>query len=444
MPEYSVIQLEFKDALQRTPGRGKGPSPFRFTTAGAQSMHELHAVLKTHRLVRAHPSFRLRHKGQRRRRPQAEKDHLSRFVDLLFPADADVATILRQLIALPQIERAVLLSGLIPAAFPTDPLLGNSDQVTPDPATGLELQWYIFRSAVDRAWARATGKGVVIADVDFGFLPNHQDLAPNIEPNHAHNSVDGSSDVTAGAHKDHGTGVLGLVGAASNNLGIAGVAFDAALWPIQTDAGKGVKLPGDPVANAIDWIVGENPAGRRVVINIEAQTAANGNCEQLPAVNAAIRHAIASGFIVCVAAGNGDRDAGVADDGSPIFPTGSILVGATGFARDSNPRAAAGNQASNFGDRVVVSAPGDMNHDITCDSLSIDAYRFDFGGTSGAAAKVAGAIALMLQANPRLTHEDVKQILINTGSPLPADKPIGVFLNAEAAVSAAFASAIST
>ncbi len=444
MPEHRVIQIEFKNALRPAPRRGKSPSPFRFTTAQAEPIPLLHEILKRHGLSRAHASFRLRHPGQRRRRSQAEKDYLSRFVDLHFPADADVDMILRELRALPEVERVVAVSGFIPAAFSSDPLVGASDQLTSDPVTAIEFQWYIFRCSVDRAWARVTGKGVVIADVDAGFFPQHQDLVANVELSHAHNSFDGSSDVTAGAQTNHGTAVLGIAGAASNKLGIAGVAFDARLWPVQTDAGTGTKKPGDPVANAIDWVIGENSGGRRVVINVESQTGTMGNCEQAPAVNAAIRHAIAQGFVVSVAAGNGDRDAGIADDGSPIPATGSILVGATAYDPAVNPRAAGGGQASNWGPRIVLSAPGDINHDVTCDTASVSSYRNDFGGTSGAAAKVAGVIALMLEANPRLTHQQIKEILTGTGSPLPADKPIGVFLNAESAVATAFGTALST
>jgi subtilisin family serine protease len=449
MPERRVIQVEFECALRRIPGRGKSPSPFRFTTAEGQPIPQLHEILNRHSLSRSHASFRLRQPGQRRRRPQAEKEYLSRFVDLLFPAEADIETILRELRALPEVKQAGL-PVFIPAAFPTDPLVGGSDKLASDPVTAIEFQWYLFRCAVDRAWARVTGKGVVIADVDAGFFPQHQDLAAKVELNHAHNSFDGSSDVTAGGQTDHGTAVLGLAGAASNNLGIAGVAFDAGLWPIQTDAGKGARKPGDPIANAIDWVIGEGKkegkksGARRVVIIVESQTVTMGNCEQAPAVKAAIQHAISQGVVVCVAAGNGDRDAGIADDGSAIPPTGSILVGATAYDPAANPRAAVGGEASNWGPRIVVSAPGDRNHDVTCDTGSIDSYRNNFGGTSGAAAKVAGVIALMLEANPRLTHEQVKEILVSTGSPLPTDKPIGVFLNAEGAVAAAFGAALPT
>jgi subtilisin family serine protease len=305
------------------------------------------------------------------------------------------------------------------------------------PTTGFENEWYLFRCQADHAWAQASGANVIIADIDFGFLVTHQDLAPNLDLTHAHNSVDGSSNVSAGASTDHGTGVLGLAAAASNGLGMAGFAFAATLWPIQANAGTGPALPGDAFANAIDWVSNANTNGKRLVINLEVQTGAYGNYEMVPAVNLAIRNAIAKGIVVCVAAGNGNKDAGIDDEGNPIPLTGSILVGATQYDPTSDVRA----WFSNYGSRIVVSAPGDQNHDITCSNLANDAYRNGFGGTSGATPKVSGTVALMLEANPSLTHDEVKNILVSTGSLLPATdgKPIGVFLDAAAAVRGAIA-----
>ncbi|MGA8027759.1 MAG: S8 family serine peptidase [Bryobacteraceae bacterium] len=437
-PELRIVQIELKTPLRRLAARAKSKSAFRFAAANGEEMTGLHRVLNDHAVSAVHASFRMRHPGQRRRRSQTERDHLSRFIDLHFARDADIDTIVRNLRALPEMEQAVEVRTVVLSAFPADPLIGTSDRLAFEPVTNRQFQWYVFRCGVDRAWARVSGSGVVIADVDGGFFLDHEDLAPNIELEHVFNAVDGSKDVTAG-QQDHGTAVLGLAAAASNTLGIAGVAFSAKLWPIQYDAANGAPLPGLPLVNAIDWVTGEDSGGRRVVINIEAQFAGTlSNCEQIPAVNAAIRLAIAKGFVVCVAAGNGDRDAGLADDGTAITASGSILVGATDFDPVVNPRATSGGQASNWGPRVVVSAPGDASHDVTCGDLSNTDYRNDFGGTSGAAAKVAGALALMLEANPLLTHEEAKSVLVGTGSPLNTDKPIGVFLNADAAVAAAF------
>jgi subtilisin family serine protease len=440
-PDRCTIQIELKTSLRALAARAKSQSPFRFSTIEGQDLKALHELLLEHALAEAHPTFRSRHPRQRRQRSKAEKERLSRFVDLHFPLSVDTTDILAKLRALPEVAQAVEVRGFSAPAVPADPLIGTTDQLAQDPATQLEMQWYIFRCGVNRAWARASGNGVVIADVDFGFFLDHDDLQPNVESNHTFNAVDGTTDVSAG-DQDHGTGVLGLAGAASNDLGIAGVAFNAKFWAIQYNQGNGTPLPGLPLVNAIDWIMQEDSGGRRVVINIEAQTTgAMGNCEQIPGVGEVIRLAISKRFVVCVTAGNGGVDAGLADDGTtPIPPTGSILVGATDFDQFTNPRATSTDLGSNFGDRIVVSAPGDGMHDITCGDQSSTDYHSDFGGTSGATAKVAGAVALMLEANPQLTHEQIKTMLVATGSPLATDQPMGVFLNADAAVTAAIQS----
>ena len=304
-----------------------------------------------------------------------------------------------------------------------------------NPVTGLENQWYIFRCRANHAWALASGDGVVIVDIDFGYRLSHQDLAPRLDLTRAFNSFDGGTNVSTGAFVFHGTGVIGIAGGADNNVGVAGFAFGASLWPVQANTGPGPFLGGDPWAGGIEWVRTADSNGRRKVIILEVQTGSYGNIEMVPSVNAAIRTAIAWDVVVCVAAGNGDRDAGVDDDGNAIPETGSILVGATEYHPTENRRAG----FSNFGPRIVVSAPGDSGHDLTCSSAADGAYRNDFGGTSGATPKVAGTAALMLEANPDLTHAEIRTILNSSGSAVvtTAGKPLGTFLNAEAAVRAA-------
>jgi subtilisin family serine protease len=445
-PERRIVQIELKTPLRHLGVRAKSPSPFRFTTGEGRHIPGLHELLIRHGLDAAHPSFRLRHPGQRRSRSQAEKDDLSRFVRLHFPPEADIQAILGELRQFPEVERADEDMGIRPAALQVDPMVGTSDQWRViDPVTNNGFQWYIYRCGADRAWAvhNVSGQNVVIADIDAGFFLGHQDLT-NVDPDHVFNAFDGTTDVTAGNHKDHGTGVLGIAGAAMNGVGIAGFAFNASLWPIQTDAGNNPPLPFNPVAHAIDWVTGEDSGGKRVVINIVVQTGdKGGNIEQDGAVNLAIRNAIAKGLVVCVAAGDGDLDAGLHDDQvTPIAPaTGSILVGATDYDDNGNPRATGDNgEASNWGPAVTVCAPGDIDRDPTC-SAGPDTYTNTLGGTSGAAPKVAGTIALMLEANPDLTHDEVKEILVKKGSPPDpnTNRPIGVFLNTNAAVEAALA-----
>lgn len=439
--EPVVVQVQLKAPLETAAAPPAGVSNFLFRSPVGVDLSGFYETLRKHGLVKAEHSFRRLNRPTESAAPPAQapqEGEKQKILDLHFPAGSDPQSIVSELRALPEVERAVIKPKPIPPqAFPTDPLIGTSDLVSANQLTRIENEWYLFRCHTDQAWAQATGRNVIIADIDFGFLVTHQDLAANVDLAHAHNAYDGSTNVSTGDSVDHGTGVLGLAAAAANGLGIAGFAYDATLWPIQANAGASAALPGDAFANAIDWVTNTNTNGKRLVINLEVQTANYGNYEMTPAVNLAIRNAIAKGIVVCVAAGNGNKDAAIDDEGNPIPPTGSILVGATQYDPVSNIRA----WFSNFGSRIVVSAPGDQNHDVTCGNSSNDAYRNGFGGTSGATPKVSGTVALILDANPSLSHDQVKQILASTGSPVPvADgKSIGVFLDAAAAVQKAIA-----
>jgi subtilisin family serine protease len=353
--------------------------------------------------------------------------------ELQFPDDADVVSIARELSELPEVAAAGPVPIFVPASGPRDdPLVGRNDTPTRG-GDDLERQWYLFRCGIPEAWdLGATGEGVVIADVDFGVRVTHNDLKPRLELANARNSFDGSTHVSVGPC-DHGTAVCGILAADANGDGMAGVAFRAALWPIQANRGNGTPRKGDHFASAINWVRRRDSGGRRKVINLEFQTSKAGNCEQGPAVNRAIRDAIASGVVVCVAAGNGAKDAGTTDYGTRIRHTGAILVGATRDDLGGDVR----HPRSNFGKRIDIAAPGDSQHDVTCGADGDDTYVNEFGGTSSAVAKVAGTVALMLQLNPDLTPREVREILIATGRPISTDKPVGVFLNAPAAVRAA-------
>lgn len=458
--EPGIVEVKFREGLApsiRTEALHAGAMA-AIVSPTAGPLDDVNRILQRHGLVRAEPTFLTTHEEATASQVAAEAKgmavpNLSHFVTLHFPSASDTKRIADELNELPEVEKAAPVPTALPpsltmtreprassfavaaVAAPTgsplmEPLVGSSDQVVLDTGTSLENQWYIFRCRVNEAWTRSTGKDVVIADVDWGYLTSHQDLSSNIQKNY--NAFDGTTDVTHGGSMYHGTGVAGLAGAAANGVGMAGVAFEATLWAIQADSGTGSALPGNAWARGIDWVRTTDSGGKRKVCILEVQTGAYGNYEQVISVNAAIQNAIAAGVVVCVAAGNGDRDAGIDDSGNPIPVTGSILVGATDYHPTINKR----SWFSNYGPRIDISAPGDSSHDLTCDSSSDTAYRNGFGGTSGATPKVAGVAALMLAANPSLTHAGIRAILNSTGSALDPDpgKPTGTFLNAGAAV----------
>jgi subtilisin family serine protease len=436
-PNTRTVQVQLKTEVQAV--RRPNEPRLAIASPAGVSVSQFEEVLHRHGVVQAHPSFRegpISTLAQPAEHAEADTTR-KRFLDLQFPQDANLEQIVSELRTLPEVERAVVVPKAIPPnTLPADPLIGDTDQLSSDPTTGIEHQWYLFRCGVPAAWNKASGRNVIVVDIDFGFLTSHTDLISKIDQSHSFNACDGSTNVSVGAHIDHGTAVAGLAAAMSNSSGMAGFAYDATLWLVQANEGAGPTLPGDAFANAIDWVTKQNAQGKRLVINLEVQTGNYGNYEMIPAVNAAIRNAIAKGVVVCVAAGNGDRDASVGDDGLAIPETGSILVGATSYDPTENKRA----WFSNWGPRVVVAAPGDSDHDVTCGISDDDSYRNGFGGTSGATPKVSGTVALLLEINPSLTHQQIRDILVATGLPIETDngKAVGVMLNAAGAADSAF------
>ena len=403
----------------------------------------LKEILQNHNLESWRPSFPLQYPWSRRCSKESArdayfKDGRGRFVTFKFSPEADVLSIAKELNELPEVDQAVAVPHITAPSPPvSEPFTGTSDQVVPicGPTQCLSNQWYLFRCEVPQAWNQsASGNGVVIADIDWGFDLSHPDLShTEIRKNISRDS----SNVSDGNLIWHGNGVLGLAGAAVNAEGMAGIAFGATLWAIQA----GTAAINRPVVNHEFWVgainfVRTTPARGRKVIILELQSAGFSNPEMIPSIRQEISLAINDQIVVCVPAGNGNpsEDAGLDDSGDPIPETDSIVVGATIFHPAKNLRG-----GSNGGDRVTVYAPGDHESDLTCGLRQ--GYRDHFGGTSGATAKVAGVVALMLEKNDQLTPQAVRDILKRSQKPVvdEDDNRVGVLVDANQAVNAAIA-----
>ncbi len=338
----------------------------------------------------------------------------------------------------------------VPSARPpsNDPYVGAGRPVTYPAQTPCGTQWYLFDTGVDFAWnCSATGASVVVADVDWGFDLTHSELSGAWDPNHTYDMCNGAS---APGWAYHGTGVAGLIAARQDGNGIQGIAYQSTIWPITASCSTNTYLPceakwesGNPWADAIAKAATDLCDSCRKVVVLENQTCCYGNYEASIAVNTTITAAIAKKVVVVVAAGNGYKDATYDDVGTLIPESGAIVVGSTDYVDDYRLSA-----DSNFGARILVSAPGDMDHDLTLTTggrkclgePSGTTYSECFGGTSGAAAKVAGVVALMLQKNTGLDPEGVREILKRVGKPVTSSdgkQPGGVFLDAHCAVAAA-------
>jgi len=397
----------------------------------SEALAGLRKIKNEHGLLRYEASFSFTPPGlPPEKNPPPGRD---RFFTLYFPAEEDARLIARKFNELEDIENA---SPARPIEPPRDPTM---EPLVMGPVKDLDWQWYIPRCGIDLAWALKgqkqffSGQGVVLADIDWGYRTTHQEFAGRIEKKY--NSITGSDEfVSDGSRVSHGTAVLGLLGAAGNGEGMIGVAYGSSLWLIQAGDGNPSATDFQHWWFAVDYVRRTSSGGRPKVICLEAQTVDDLSIESDALVNKAIRDAIACGVVVCVPAGNGNKDAGLDLNGHAFCETNSIVVGATLF--DDDAAINRKSLLSNWGMRVVVSAPGDEERDVTCDSEDDFDYQNGFGRTSGATPKVAGTVALMLEANPKLTPDQIRTILRCTGTPITdADTtPVGTFLNAYGAV----------
>ena len=311
--------------------------------------------------------------------------------------------------------------GLIDAAAAVSAALGKViDADVPD--TG-GVNWGNDLINAPEVWAEGiTGKGVVVAVIDSGTDITHPELVPNLWVNEAEILGDGidndgngfADDVygwnfelgqsdnlvlpgTTNPGQDHGTHVAGIIAAEDDGVGMTGVAHDAEIMSIRLgDVGPGptgasVFLNSGSLADAIYYAV-DNGAD---VINMSLGTMPS------PTLEAALDYAASNNVFVVSAAGNSGAS-------TPSAPASyAVENGVSVGAVDSSGDLAWFSNGAGFDPAMQhVTAPG---VDVYS-TLPNGGYGYK-NGTSMAAPYVAGVVALMKQANPDLTVEEIGDIL---------------------------------
>ncbi|UCZ51446.1 S8 family serine peptidase [Bacillus shivajii] len=230
------------------------------------------------------------------------------------------------------------------------------------------------------------GKGIKISIIDTGIAP-HYDL-----------SIAGGQsfvDYTNSYSDDngHGTHIAGIIAALDNNRGIIGVAPEAEIYALKVLNQNGLGYLSDIIA-AIDWSVKNNMD----IINLSL-----GLYNHSTALNRAVDNAYNSNILLVAAGGNDGNPNGTGDNVAyPARYNSTIAIAAT----DTH------NRRANFsatGSLIEQSAPG-----VAIYSTYLNNTYTNMNGTSMATPFAAGVLALIKQANPRLSANELRNILNKT------------------------------
>ncbi|MFE7130977.1 S8 family serine peptidase [Streptomyces sp. NPDC057638] len=240
------------------------------------------------------------------------------------------------------------------------------------------------RTAGDRrfSYPDTAGQGVTVYVLDSGVRVSHRDFGGRAS--HGYDAID--RDNIAQDGNGHGTHVAGTIAG-----GTYGVAKKARIVGVRVLDNRGFGTT-EAILSGIDWVA-KNRKGPSV-----ANMSLGGGAD--PALDAAVRRAIASGVTFTVAAGNESRDASQV---SPARLREAITVA-------SSTRADGQSSFSNHGRTVDLYAPGS---DIVSAGHTSDTATRTMSGTSMAAPHVAGAAALHLAAKPTATPAQVAQALVD-------------------------------
>lgn len=280
----------------------------------------------------------------------------------------------------------------------------------------------------DSLWSKYDGTGVKVAVLDTGVDSNHPDLKGKVI-----DKVSFAKDESPEDGNGHGTHVAGIIAGsgASSGGNYKGVAPGASLMNIKvlnnegygqaSSIMKGIEYAVDNGADIISMSLGGSiwPPDGTDPLSMTANAAVD------------------AGVIVTVAAGNSGVPFQI---GTPAVAQKVIAVGAS---TKDDQIAQYSSQGPTWDHRIKpeVVAPGGASPitfdpaglgivstraagsliDIMNPDYGVDKYYMALSGTSMATPHVSGVAALLLQAYPKLTPEQIKQRLINTGVDLGYD-----------------------
>jgi serine protease AprX len=286
------------------------------------------------------------------------------------------------------------------------------------------------RNMMQMGWgasATLNGHGVGIALIDTGVSP-----VANLRASQVVNGPDLSFESQAPnlRHLDtygHGTHMAGIMISSGQADGHHGLATGAKLTSVKVGTANGTVDVSQVIA-AIDWVVenkNHDPAFPIRVINLSYGSGGNPSSTTDP-LQFAVEQAWKAGIVVVAAAGNENKTM----QSSPATDPFILSVGAArtaGTPQNSDDTISTFTNGKKATRSIDLVAPGEgifslrvqgSNIDNAYPAARIDDNIFRGSGTSQAAAVTSAVVAVILQARPTLTPDQVKKLLITSGTPL--------------------------
>ena len=259
-------------------------------------------------------------------------------------------------------------------------------------------QWWL--DAYGFSSISQTGKGVTVAVIDTGIDDTHPDLVGTVVGGRDFSGL-GAPDGTApvGPASYHGTMVASLIaGQGSPGAGVRGVAPDAQLLSLSVGAGVSGADTDTQISQAVIWAVDQGADVINISLSRDSRTWPK-------SWDRAFSYAFEKDVVIVAASGNKVGEA--SKPSAPATMPGVVAVG--GLSKTGEGAL----QATTTGISLAVTAPAEE----LWGSYPNGGVR-EWSGSSAAAPLVTGLLALMIEADPQASANDLIQRLLGTANDL--------------------------